>query len=112
MKIKDPATGKMTFYWQTGPIYGGQTGGAEWYETIRAYLKKNMGFTESLNAPSTYSNGTIRISKHVDDPIIIFKKSQQGQRDKEEFLKVMAEGFSIKEINELTPDNPIDYCII
>ena len=71
-----------------------------------------MGFTESLNAPSTYTNGTIRISKHVDDPIIVFKKSEQGQKDKAEFLKLMEEAFSIKEVNELTPDNPIDYCSI
>ena len=71
-----------------------------------------MGFTESLNAPSTYSNGTIRISKHVDDPVIVFRKCKQGQEDKAKFLKIMTEGFSIKEINELTPDNPIDYCSI
>ena len=80
----------MHYYWQTGPIYGGQTGGAEWYETIRGYLAKRMGFVESLNAPSTYTNGTIRISKHVDDPITVFKKSEQGKKDKEDFLKVMA----------------------
>ena len=63
-------------------------------------------------APSTYTNGTIRISKHGDDPIIVFKKSEQGQKSKAKFLKLMGEAFSIKEINELTPDNPIDYCSI
>ena len=66
--------------------YGGQTGGAEWYQTIRGYLKDHMGFSESENAPSTYTNGTIRISKHVDDPIIVFKKSEQGQKDKAGFV--------------------------
>ena len=75
VKIKDPETDEVRCYWQTRPVYRGQTSGTEWYETIRRYLKKHMGFTESENAPSTYSNGTIRISKYADDPNIAFKKS-------------------------------------
>ena len=112
VKIKDPESSEIQYYWQTGPIYGGQTGGAEWYQTTRGHLKDRMGFTESQDAPSTYTNGTIRTSKHADDPIIVFNKSEQGQKDEAEFLKLMADGFSIKEFNELTPDNPIDYCSI
>ena len=95
----------------TVPIYGLQTGGHDWYTTGRKYLTEVMGFAEGKNVPSTYAIDTsnlskeeqaapkaakqtdpeqgateavkqIRMSMHVDDPMIVFKKSPEGQKAK------------------------------
>ena len=111
---KCPRTGEITWYWMTGPIYGLQTGGHDWYTTGRKYLTEVMGFSEGKNVPSTYAIDTsrlsnderaattaeqigdttdpvyrslmlsyikqIRMSMHVDDPMII--KIQELSRQK------------------------------
>ena len=49
---------------------------------------------------------------HVDDPAIVFKKSQQGQEDEKWFFDQLRERFTIKEVHELAVGSPIDYCSI
>ena len=46
----------------TGPIYGLQTGGHDWYTTGRKYLTEVMGFDEGKNVPSTYAIDTGKLS--------------------------------------------------
>ena len=48
----------------------------------------------------------IRISMHVDDPMVIFKKWPEGQRAKAWFFE-MLKRFIVKEIHELKPATPI-----
>ena len=145
VRLKCPRTGEITWYWMTGPIYGLQTGGHDWYTTGRKYLTDAMGFTEGKNVPSTYAIDTsrfskeeraattaeqtgdtdcaskekiqllsylkqIRISMHVDDPMIVFKKSPEGQKAKAWFFKMLEQRFTVKKIDTLTPETPIDYC--
>ena len=47
---------------------------------VSKYLVEEMGFKEGVNAKSVYLHKEkgIRISMHVDDPIIVFKKDAQG----------------------------------
>ena len=47
----------------TGPIYGLQTGGHDWYTTGRKYLNEAMEFHEAKNVPSTYAIDTSRSNK-------------------------------------------------
>ena len=62
VRLKCPRTGKITWYWLTGPIYGLQTGGHDWYTTGRKYLAGVMRFDEGKNVPSTYAIDTSRLS--------------------------------------------------
>ena len=67
--------------------------------------------TDPADRPLTLSyTKQIRLSMHVDDPMIIFKKSPEGQQAKAWFFKMVNKRFTVKEVHELTPTTPIDYC--
>ena len=53
----------------------------------------------------------IRMSMHMDDPMIVFKKSLEGQRAKAWFFELLNKRFIVKEVHELTPKTP-NNCIV
>ena len=76
IKIWDPDTKQLGFYLCCGVVYGDQEGSAEWKATL-SYRLIEMGFVEIKNAESVYYHKAwgIRMSVHVDDPLITFDKS-------------------------------------
>lgn len=87
---------------------------------VSKYLVEEMGFKEGVNAKSVHLHKEkgIRISMHVDDPIIVFKKDAQGVKAKDrdwfEFFKKVQESlrFEVEETHQLKAGEPIDYCSI
>ena len=45
---------------------------------------------------------------HVDDPMIVFKKSPEGQQAKAWFFGMLNKRFTVKEVHELTTTTPED----
>ena len=50
----------------------------------------------------------IRITMHVDDPMIIVEKSPEGQRAWKWFLQKLEDRFTIKKVDKLEVGKPID----
>ena len=112
LAVKDKETGKITYYLCEGEIYGCQTAGAAWRETLRKYLI-SIGFKEVENVMSVYYHAerNIIICNHVDDPFIVCRgESKEVSKANEEWVHNMLEKrFDTKGRHMLTPEDPIDY---
>jgi hypothetical protein len=91
--------------------YGEQTAAKCWKVELSDYLCKQMGFTESKNMPSMYLNEEkgIKISVHVDDPLVVCDRSKN---QKEWFYNKLKEHFRYKEITTLEKGVELDYLSI
>ena len=107
LHFKNPITGEVEYYRQSGPIYGESSAPTRWEETLAEFLTSTeMGFVRSKNEPSTYYHPErdILIITYVDD---LWYDGSHG--DISWATSQIAERFDCKDIEWLTPGKPLDY---
>ena len=55
LKLKDPVTGTVHYFWQRGNLYGSSSAGVRWERTLNAWLTgKDVGFEQGKKEPCAF----------------------------------------------------------
>ena len=103
----DAFLGRDVYEWINGVIYGMQTGGADWKNTLAFTLATEMGFKEVKNMESMYHHPERKITVpcHVDDPLV----KSRGTENREWFHNNINKLFDTKGSKLLSVGQPLDY---
>jgi hypothetical protein len=92
----------------TGPIYGQRAASLKFFETLRDWLVRDMGFVQGENEPCVFvkpggfakgDGSDLTVATWVDDCIC-----RGGRADTDHFYAEMAKRFELKDPSFLTPE--------
>ena len=104
--FRDPVTGQMEYYRQSGPIYGEASAPVRWEDTFGDWLVGDMKFERGDNEKCVFyfPSRDLLVITYVDDVFV------DGERaDIEWFFKELDKRFDCKEAEWLSPINPVDH---
>ena len=89
-----------------GPLYGQRDSSRRWFDTLVAYLTKELGFEQGGNEPCLFIHPVtgVKLALHVDDCI-----TRGPYKHTVEFFNNINKRFGIKDYSILTPTAPIKH---
>ena len=79
LKVKDPVTGAVRYFWQRGNLYGSSSAGVRWERTLNAWLtSKDAGFEQGKNEPCAFRHAQrgLTLLSYCDDLLLRGPRSQ------------------------------------
>ena len=105
LKVKNPLTGEIEYYEQSGPIYGEASAPIRWENTVAPWFEE-QGFIRGDNEPCVFyhPDRDLLVVLYVDDCL-----ADGQEEDITWIFDLMDERFACKDAEWLDIDSPLDY---